>query len=53
MNAWDCLAGLLLVQEAGGWHNDFLAGDGLMRGNPVLASGPNLIEEIRAVAGEI
>ena len=52
MNAWDCLAGLLLVREAGGWHNDFLARDGLTRGNPVLASGPNLIDEIRAVAGE-
>ena len=27
MNSWDALAGLLLVEEAGGWTNDFLAGD--------------------------
>ena len=29
INAWDALAGILLVQEAGGRTNDFLAGDGL------------------------
>ena len=51
MNAWDCLAGLLLVREAGGWHNDFLDHDGLARGNPVMASGPNLVGEIKAIAG--
>ena len=51
MNAWDCLAGLLLVSEAGGWHNDFLDEDGLARGNRVLASGPCLAEEVRGLAG--
>ena len=29
INAWDCLAGILLVSEAGGYVSDFLAGDGL------------------------
>jgi myo-inositol-1(or 4)-monophosphatase len=52
INSWDCLAGLLLVQEAGGWHSGFLSGDGLMSGNPVTAAGPNLIDEMRAVAGD-
>lgn len=52
INSWDCLSGLLLVREAGGWHNDFLAGEGLMLGNPVLASGPNLVDAMRTVAGE-
>jgi myo-inositol-1(or 4)-monophosphatase len=42
MNAWDALAGLVLVQEAGGWTNDFLAGDGLRQGNPILACTPSL-----------
>lgn len=42
MNSWDALAGLLLVQEAGGWINDFLANDGLRRGNAVLACSPAL-----------
>jgi myo-inositol-1(or 4)-monophosphatase len=41
-NAWDALAGLLLVEEAGGAINDFLANDGLRRGNPVLACTPAL-----------
>lgn len=42
INSWDVLAGLLLVQEAGGWANDFLANDGLVQGNPVLATTPAL-----------
>jgi myo-inositol-1(or 4)-monophosphatase len=40
MNAWDALAGLLLVEEAGGWANDFLADDGLRRGKAVLGCTP-------------
>jgi myo-inositol-1(or 4)-monophosphatase len=42
MNSWDALAGLLLVREAGGWINDFLADDGLRRGNAVLGCTPAL-----------
>lgn len=42
MNSWDALAGLLLVREAGGWINDFLADDGLRRGNAVLGCTPGL-----------
>ena len=42
INAWDVAAGLLLVEEAGGWTNDFWAGDGLSKGNPVLACTPGL-----------
>ncbi len=42
MNAWDALAGLVLVQEAGGWTNDFLAQEGLTQGNPILACTPAL-----------
>ena len=51
INSWDCLAGLLLVREAGGWTNDFLAGDGLTRGNPAIASAPGLIDHIKFVSG--
>ncbi|MGF1625657.1 MAG: inositol monophosphatase family protein [Alphaproteobacteria bacterium] len=47
INAWDCLAALVLVEQAGGWHNDFLANDGLARGNPVLAAAPGLAAELR------
>jgi len=42
INAWDALAGLVMVREAGGWTNDFLAGDGLTNGNAVLACTPGL-----------
>ena len=33
INAWDCLAGIALVREAGGYVSDFLAGEGLRKGN--------------------
>jgi myo-inositol-1(or 4)-monophosphatase len=42
INSWDCLAGILMVNEAGGWTNDFLAGDGLLKGNPVLGTNAGL-----------
>lgn len=51
MNAWDCLAGLLLVREAGGWTNDFLANDGLARGNAAIAAAPGLVDQIQFVSG--
>jgi myo-inositol-1(or 4)-monophosphatase len=52
MNAWDCLAGLLLVREAGGWTNDFLANGGLAHGNPALAAAPGFVDQIRFVSGD-
>ncbi len=50
MNSWDCLAGLLLIEEAGGFVNDFLSGDGLLAGNPVVAGPPGLRETIEDLA---
>lgn len=49
-HSWDVLAGLLLVREAGGWTNDFLAGDGLSVGNPVAACAAGLREHFLAMA---
>lgn len=49
INSWDVLAGLLLIAEAGGWVNDFLANDGLRQGNRVLACTPALRDELAAV----
>ena len=43
--------GILLVEEAGGRVNDFLAGDGLRRGNPILAAAPGVADAIAALAG--
>jgi len=51
INSWDCLAGILLVREAGGWTNDFLSGDGLTEGNPILACAPGLKEALVAATG--
>ena len=53
MNAWDCLAAILIVREAGGYASDFLAGDGLTRGNPIIACAPGLKDAlVSAVAIE-
>jgi len=46
INAWDALAGILIVQEAGGWTNDFLADDGLTRGNLLLAATPEIRDRL-------
>jgi myo-inositol-1(or 4)-monophosphatase len=40
-----------MVNEAGGWTNDFLAGDGLTKGNPILASTPVLREAMVKATG--
>ncbi|MBL0375473.1 inositol monophosphatase [Rhizobium sp. KVB221] len=49
LNSWDVLAGVLLVQEAGGWTSDFTADDGLLRGNAILACAPLLRGSLQAV----
>jgi myo-inositol-1(or 4)-monophosphatase len=51
INAWDALAGLLLIEEAGGRTCDFLAGDGLAKGNPVLGATPGVAAAVGRIAG--
>ena len=51
INAWDVLAGYLIVREAGGWTNDFLAGDGLAQGNPIVACAPGIKDALVDVIG--
>ena len=51
INSWDALAGILLVREAGGAVNDFLANDGLAQGNPVLAASPGIREALSQATG--
>lgn len=50
INAWDCLAGILLVREAGGYASDFLAGEGLTKGNPLIACAPGLKDALVSAA---
>jgi myo-inositol-1(or 4)-monophosphatase len=51
LSPWDALAGMLLVEEAGGFSNDFLADGGLERGNAVLAGVPALKDELSGYTG--
>jgi myo-inositol-1(or 4)-monophosphatase len=51
MHAWDCLAGLLLVREAGGVVAPFLERDGLAKGGAVLAAAPGVAEGISKATG--
>jgi myo-inositol-1(or 4)-monophosphatase len=51
INSWDCAAGLLLVREAGGFTNDFFAGDGLNSGNALIATNAALAEALGAAIG--
>jgi myo-inositol-1(or 4)-monophosphatase len=46
MNSWDALAGMLLIEEAGGWVNDFLAHSGLRDGNIVLGCTSGLMSPL-------
>ena len=50
INAWDCLAGNLLVSEAGGYVSDFLNGDGLANGNALIACAPGIKQALIAAA---
>jgi myo-inositol-1(or 4)-monophosphatase len=49
--AWDALAGLLLVEEAGGRVNAFLEGDALTAGNEAIAATPALFATIASALG--
>ncbi|RLJ51501.1 myo-inositol-1(or 4)-monophosphatase [Litoreibacter meonggei] len=51
MNAWDCLAGLLLAQEAGARICDFLGDGPLEGGGPVIASVSALADQLSDVSG--
>ncbi len=51
LNSWDVLAGMLLIAEAGGKTNDFLAGGGLTQGNPMLAAAPGVAAQLAQIMG--
>jgi myo-inositol-1(or 4)-monophosphatase len=50
MHAWDCLAGILLVSEAGGYVNDYLGAGGLAHGAPIIACAPGVKGALIAAA---
>jgi myo-inositol-1(or 4)-monophosphatase len=51
INSWDVAAGIVIVREAGGWVNDFLSGDWLHHGNPILVATPELRERLMTLTG--
>lgn len=52
INAWDCMAGIILMREAGGWTNAFLEiPDVLEKGGPILAAGPHVADELSHMTG--
>ena len=46
INSWDCLGALAVVQAAGLKTNDFLASDGLFKGNRVIAGNDAVYNEL-------
>lgn len=52
MNAWDCLAGQILVKEAGGQIEQQSAKAMLQDGGRVIASGPGIFNQLVSMADE-
>lgn len=46
MNAWDCLAGLFLIEQAGGQILSYEMDDMLANGGKIIAAAPELYEQI-------
>lgn len=51
INSWDCLAGIVLMREAGGHSNHFFAGEGLLEGNPILVAPEGLYSQLVEMIG--
>lgn len=50
INSWDCLAGVVLVSEAGGMSNPFFDNGGLLKGNPILVAGSTLYRQLEPIS---
>jgi myo-inositol-1(or 4)-monophosphatase len=50
MNAWDCLAGQLLIAEAGGRVEDQSADAMLLNGGRVIAACPDIYEDLLSIS---
>jgi myo-inositol-1(or 4)-monophosphatase len=52
MNAWDCVAGLLMVREAGGCTNTVATQEMLRLGGLVVAAAPGIINSLETLTTE-
>ena len=50
MNAWDCLAAMLIVEEAGGKVFDLDLPDMIANGGKAIVASPNVVKEILGLA---
>jgi len=50
LHAWDCVAGLLIVKEAGGTTRPFFPGAGYTGTGSVLAAAPQAYDQLLAIA---
>ena len=51
INAWDVAAGIVIAGEAGASINDFFAGEGIAKGNPILCCTPALVPALSEITG--
>jgi myo-inositol-1(or 4)-monophosphatase len=49
INSWDCLGAIAVLHAAGCQVNDFLSGDALRKGNPIVAGPPAVYRELAAL----
>ena len=52
INSWDCLGAIAVIQAAGLQINDFLANDGLRKGNRIIAGNPAVYAELLEIYGD-
>ena len=50
INSWDCCGAIGVIEAAGLRVNDFLAGDGLTKGNPIIAGVPEVYEDLLRIS---
>lgn len=46
INSWDCLGAIAVIEAAGLKVNDFLANDGLTKGNKIIAGVPEVYDDL-------
>jgi len=49
INSWDCMAGLCLIREAGGWTEGFSARDPITTPMPIWAGAPQIREDLTSL----
>ena len=52
MNSWDCMAGLLLIEEAGGIVAPIDVDDAILNGCQVVAGGPQVYSQVKDLADQ-